>query len=235
MLGNTDVPEAKVTGDHFAFTGVRPGTYAVEAMLDGVQLDGASAEVRSNATTTITLQARARTTIDGRVVELGTSNPVAGMVCRATLSIGGSEGPQIGAQPATTRTDASGRFTIDAPIGRDRIACDSFDEHWSNAGEDVEVVAGPNHIEVAAVKLVLPPSPDAFGVQPFTVPPRVAVVAEGVPLARGDQLLAIDGVSVATLIPDIAAALVQNHRTGTTMTLQLLRSTTPLTVRIPTP
>ena len=234
-LGNPDIPEAKVTGDHFTFTGVRPGTYAVEAILDGVQLDGASAEVRSNATTTITLQTRARTTIDGRVVELGTGTPVAGMVCRATLSIGGSEGPQVGAQPATTRTDGSGRFTIDAPIGHDRVACDSFDEHFSNAGGDAEVVAGPNHVEVSSVRLVLPPSPDAFGVQPFMVPPRVAGVADGVPLVRGDQLFAIDGVSVATLIPDIAIALVRNHRTGTTMTLQLLRGTTPLTVRFPTP
>jgi RNA polymerase sigma-70 factor (ECF subfamily) len=234
-LGNFDIPEATVTGDHFTFTGVRPGTYAVEAMLDGVQLDGASAEVRSNATTTVTLQARARTTIDGRVVELGTSTPVAGMVCRATLSIGGSEGPQVGAQPAMTRTDASGRFTIDAPIGHDRVACDSFDEHFSNAGGDVEAVAGPNHVEVSGVRLVLPPSPDAFGVQPFTVPPRVAVVAEGVPLVRGDQLLAVDGVPVAAMIPDIAIALVRNHRTGTTMTLQIMRGATPLTVRFPTP
>ena len=85
------------------------------------------------------------------------------------------------------------------------------------------------------MRLVLPASADAFGVQPSTVPPRVAAVAEGVPLVRGDQLLAVDGLSVATMIPDIATALVRNHRPGTTVTLQIMRGATSLTVRFPTP
>jgi hypothetical protein len=50
----------------------------------------------------------------------------------------------------------------------------------------------------------------------------------------GDQLVVMDGIAVANLLPDTVMTLAQNHRPGTAIVLQIMRGTTPMSVRVNT-
>ena len=184
LIDDAQAHEATVVGTTFAFTGLPAGTYLISAMLDAAQADGATVEVQSGATATVTLHARARTTLSGRVVELGTGAPVAGMRCHATASLAGSEGPLFGAFVDGAVTDASGQFSIDAPVGRVRVECGG-NSSFSDAGGDFDASAP---VVALAVKVVSPPTPMAFTVDNLLVPATVVRRQHGARHRRSDRL-----------------------------------------------
>jgi RNA polymerase sigma factor (sigma-70 family) len=228
-----DVHEARVAGNQFTITGLKPGSYTVEALLDGVQIDGATADVHSNASAQVTLHARPRTTIEGRVVELGSGVPIAKMTCRAALALDQREGTSIGPQPAPRMTDATGQFSLDAPVGLTRVTCESADPAYSSAGENVDVpVSGGAHLDLPSTKVIAPGSNCLFVFDPPLIPPTVLRATSLSPVHAGDIVVAVDGVDVSNMVADIADTLIRNHRPGTTATLSVLRGGQPLQLRI---
>jgi len=224
-----DPHEAIVTGATFTFSALPPGSYTVDAMSGGVQLTGAAADVHSGQTTRVTLEARPRATVDGRVTDLATGAPIAGASCFASISIAGSEAALFGTRAPPSQSDAAGRFTIDAAVGRARIMCKVPAASYSEAGGDFDVT-GPTHVEVTAVKHPSQPGAVGFHVGDWTVPATVVSVDAGSPLALGDQILAIDGVSVANFVPDEVMTIAQNHRSGSTLVITTQRGNVPIAI-----
>lgn len=228
-----DVVEAKVTGDQFSITGLKPASYTVQAVVDGVQLDGATVDVQSNVASKVTLHARPRATIQGRVLAFGTGRPVARMDCRVAVAMDARAGTWLGAGPAEQLTDSSGQFTLDAPSGRARVICDSGDASYSAAGANVDVRAsGVTRIELTAVSIVSPLSNPGVGIDPGLIPPTVLRVRPASPLLPGDVIVAVDGFDVSNVIADAAMTLIRNHRAGTIATLSILRGGQPMTVQL---
>ncbi|MEO8846926.1 MAG: sigma-70 family RNA polymerase sigma factor, partial [Kofleriaceae bacterium] len=234
LRADRDVHQAAVDGDHFSISGLTPGNYTVQGLVDGVQLDGTTAQVKSGASSTVTLRARSRVSIEGRVHELVSGAPVAGASCRAALEMGGREGASIATAPHAPLSDANGRFTVEAPVGRVRVTCDPSDGAVSEAAADVEVNAeGATQAELVAVREIKPGSNPGIGVETSVLPPTVSALASWVPagVAIGDQIVAVDGASVANLGALAAVYLILNHRIGSPVVLQLLHAGTPVTFR----
>ena len=235
LRGEGDVHQAKIDGDRFSIAGLKPGSYTVQGFVDGIQLDGTAVEVKTGATSTVALRARARGTIEGRVHELGSGTPIAGMACRASLEMGGREGPAITSASHAPLTDATGTFSLDAPVGRVRITCGTNDAAISEAASNVDVIAGggPARAELVAVRETPPLSNPGIGLEPTVMPPTIVAVASwnhsGV--AAGDLLVAVDGTSVAGLGPTAAMYLLETHHPGTPVVVQVARGGTPLTFK----
>ena len=228
-----DIHEAKVSGDHFTITGLKPASYMVQALVDGVQLDGTTAVVQSNTSAHVTLRARPRATIQGRVVELGTGTPVARMTCHVVMAIDHRESATVGPWPAEQLTDTSGGFKLDAPVGPVRVSCDANDLTHSYAGGDVNVPpTGVVGLELSSVLLVLPLSNPGFAFDPELIPPTVLRASPTSGVNAADVIVAIDGVDVSNMSAATAKALVTNHRPGTSATLSVLRGGQPLTVHV---
>lgn len=228
--------EAVVEGNRFTITGLTPGKYTVEA--HGRQESaGQSVIVKAGAVAKVTLESKGRGSVQGRVTELGTNTPVRGMQCVAAQSMDGQSGDAGGPNP-NNKTDATGAFTIPAPIGKVRVMCFSSDNSFSVAGGDTEVTADkPGTIELRAVRAVPPPSDVGFRIKPMTLPLVIATVDAGGPakaggLAVGDIVTSIDGQSVAGLLPGGAMMLAWNHRPGTTVTVGVERNGAPHSIKI---
>jgi hypothetical protein len=229
-LGNDGI----VDGNKFIITGLVPGKYTVEAQA-GDERDGQSVVVKSGVTERIELRSRGRGSLTARVTDFQSKAALPGMACLTALSLGGQAG---NANTTTSPTDDKGNVTLQAPIGKNRVMCFAADGTYSAAGGDVEVAAGkPGSIELFAVKLIPPASDPGFRITPLTLPLTIGSVdpqgpAKSSGLAPGDKLLAIDGVSIAGLLPVGAMTLARNHRPGTTVTLGVERGGTPLTIKI---
>jgi protocatechuate 3,4-dioxygenase beta subunit len=229
--------DAIVEGDHFSITGLTPATYAVDARA-GDEVDGASVEVRSGTVAHVTLKSRGRTgKVQGRVTEFTSKAPIAGMLCTATVSIGGVAGtPDPNGSPATT--DAQGNFAVDSPVGRVRVFCFGPTMPYSVAGGDFDVTLGsPTRADLAAVKMAPPPCDPGFQITPITLPLVIRSIEPDGPAAKsglavGDHVVAIDGASVAGLLPNGAMMLAWNHRPGTTLLVSVERAGATQTFKI---
>jgi hypothetical protein len=232
-IGVLDDPrEAVVAGNQFTFTGLHAGSYTVSAMIAGVQVAAAPAEIRPGVTTHVTLPLRPRATVDGRVTDLATGAPIGGATCVANISVAGSEAARPVNGAPGVHSDAAGRFTVDAATGRARVMCAAPGTPYSMGGGDFDI-SGPTHVEIVAVKQLVPPSPVGFGLADWTLPGTVTSADATTGLAIGDQLAVIDGVSVVNLLPASEMALAHNHRPGSDLVLQIMRGGTAMTIRIP--
>ncbi|MEP6859644.1 MAG: sigma-70 family RNA polymerase sigma factor [Deltaproteobacteria bacterium] len=228
-----DIHEARVTGDQFSITGLKPGSYTVQALGDGIQLAGTTTDVRGNATTHVELIARPRTTLDGRVLQLGTTTPIARMSCHTSLSLDQREGTSVGPVPAQQLTDATGAFSLDTPTGRTRVTCDSSDPSFSAAGGNFDVVVtGSSRVEVYAVKVVTPASNPRFALDPALIPPTVLRATRSSPIVAGDVILTVDGVDVTNMLAGTVQTMLSNHTSGSSIVLQVVRGGQPLSVQV---
>lgn len=222
-------------GDRFTLHGIPPGRYPVEA-LAGTQTDAQLVDLRPGATADLTLTARPTTTISGRVVELGTRKPVAGMPCETRVSADGFAGT-LQPMPRSKVTDDTGQFSVTAPVGRVRVLCGGPGP-FSAAGGDVDVTAsGAHDVEVIAVRATADPSDAGFALRPWRLPATVFAIrpdgpAAGSGLAVGDQLAAIDNVPVSGLVPDAVQRLLANHPAGTPVRLTVERSGASVIVEV---
>ncbi len=228
--GIGDRQQAVVDGDHFTFAGLRPGTYQVQAIVDGAQGDAVAVLVRANQVSTTTLTSRQHVAIQGRVVELGTNAPVAGMICRVGLEAASGDTAILFPSQSHSMTDGTGSFSLDAPLGHDRVTCAANGGLWSDAGGNFETTLGSNHVEVFTVKALKEPSDPPFVLNPSVLPPLVTGTRSGV--AIGDTLVAIDGIPVAALLPSAALALTMNHLAVGPVTVQVLRGVTLVTITV---
>ena len=231
---------AIVDGTTFAATGLTPGHYVIEAQA-GAEVDGATVDVRSGETAHVTLTSRGRAAIDGRVTELDTQAPLAGMRCDANLSIGGQ---MSGVPPDPSRqafSDAKGHFHVDAPAGHVRVFCFfPMGGARSPAGTDLDTtpnaVASVELISVRATYGVTPGNP-GFTVLWLALPVTVGQVdakgpAAAAGLRPGDHLVTIDGASLQGMLPQGANTLLQNHHPGTIVVLGIERAGVTSTISI---
>jgi len=227
-----------IEGNTFSISGLSPGKYVIEA-LGGDENAGQSIEIKSGVVARVKLESKGKGRVEGMVYEFGSKTPIPGLNCVAAQSMGGQSG-EVTPGPAGTghTTDAAGKFSIPAPVGKARVMCFSPDGSFSVAGGDVEIAAtGPGKIELAAVKVMPPPSDPGFRIKPMTLPLVIATVdpngpARATGLAPGDRVMTIDGASVAGLLPSSAMMLAWNHRAGTTLTLGVERNGAPLSIKI---
>jgi hypothetical protein len=232
--------DAIVDGDTFVASGLKPGRYTVEAQA-GAEADGDVIDVRSNEVTHVTLTSRGVGKVAGRVAELGTDAPVAGMRCDGNLSMGGQMSV---APPDETRqafTDSDGRFIVNAPLGRARVFCFLPNSGaLSPAGTDVDVTSNAvPSVELFAVRPSFGATPGnaGFGVTPNALPltvnqvdPKGPAAASG--LLVGDVIVTIDGISLQGVLPIGARTLVMNHHPGSVLMLGIERGGATRTLSI---
>ncbi|MEO8552848.1 MAG: carboxypeptidase-like regulatory domain-containing protein, partial [Kofleriaceae bacterium] len=233
LRGEDDLHQAKIDGDHFSIGGLKPASYTVQGLVDGVQLDGVAVEVKTGVTATVTLHAHPRGKVVGQVHELASGAPIAGMACRASLEMGGREGPEIGSARAPL-TDATGQFSLDAPVGHVRVTCGTNDAMLSTAMTNVEVAAsGVAHAELVSVREKPPLCNPGIGLEPTVMPSTIAGVASWVNsgIAAGDVVVAVDNTPVAPVGPYGAIYLAEMHPVGTPLVVQVLRAGTPMTFK----
>jgi membrane-associated protease RseP (regulator of RpoE activity) len=190
-------------------------------------------ELRPGETAHVTLRSRGTGTVTGTVTELGTHAPIAGMRCDAILSMGGQMSAQPPDESQQAFADATGHFTVAAPLGRVRIFCFvPTGGPFSGAGADVDVASGtPAVVNEYAVRSTFggAPSDPGFMFAMDALPLTVGGVLPGGPAAAagmlvGDQVVAIDDVPTAGLMPQGAMFLLANHKPGSVATVTVERS-----------
>jgi RNA polymerase sigma factor (sigma-70 family) len=231
---------AIVERDRFSALGVPPGHYTVQAKA-GVDVDGQAVEVRPGQTIRLTLRSRGLGKIAGRVTEYGSKAPVTGMRCDGNLSMGGMMGGLEPDPALQAFTDAAGRFSVSAPIGRVRVFCFSPNgDRLSNAGTDVDVTStGIPTVDLIAVRNTAGavPGDPGFGIERVLLPLTVDRIDPGGPaassgLAIGDHLVAIGGATLQGMLPMGAMFLLGNQRPGTTVTIGIERGGAVQTIKI---
>ena len=113
---------AMVQGAKFSRVGVTPGSYIVEA-LAGLDTDAVIVEVRAGETAHAELRRRDVGTVEGKVVDVATRKPIAGMRCDAKPVINGRTTFVPPDVPFQAFSDVSGYFKVNAPVGRVRLRC----------------------------------------------------------------------------------------------------------------
>ncbi|HSN27224.1 MAG TPA: PDZ domain-containing protein, partial [Kofleriaceae bacterium] len=236
------IADATVDGTAFSRAGLSPGTYTVHATAGG-DVAAASVEVHAGETAHVQLTSRGSSRIEGMVQEFGSRAPVAGFRCDALLVVGARPVMMPPDETQQTFTGLDGHFSLSAPVGRVRVMCFApTGGPLTPAGTDVDVVAnGLAHANVLSVRASdAPPATIGLGLTPFVLPLTVEGVAPSGPAAAagvraGDHVVAIDGAPLDGVLPAGAAALIGNHRPGTTITLAIERAGSTQTVKIALP
>ena len=231
---------AIIDGTKFSRIGLPAGRYTVEAT-EGADVDGQSVEIKPGETTHVELRSRGAAPLEGTVLDLATRKPLAGMRCDAKISMNGQASPIPSSVAHQALTDAAGNFKMSAPRGRVRLFCFSpSPAPLSAAGTDVDVSTGSvAKATVFSVRSTFgsAPSDPGFMLTRMLLPLTVDQVLPSGPAAAaglrpGDQLLAIDGESLAGVLPEGATTLLMNHRSGTTVTLGISRAGVAQTIKL---
>jgi RNA polymerase sigma-70 factor (ECF subfamily) len=230
---------AIVDGNTFSQVGLPPGKYTVEAKA-GLEVDGASVDVRSGETAHVTLTSRGRGHVEGTVTELGTKAPVAGMRCDGNLSMGGQMGPSPPDESRQAFTDAAGHFSLATPTGHVRVFCfNPTGGPLSVAGTDVDVTPGTvPHVDLVSVRAAFGiPQPNVgFDIRPLNLPIAVNTVDPSGPaaavLVSGDHVVTVDGQSLQGMLPQGVTFMLLNHHVGSTITLGIERGGAARTAKI---
>lgn len=234
MPGTRVNTTALVNGDKFWQHGLPPGRYTVQATA-GVEVDGTEVDVRPGETAHVVLHGRGVGRLEGRISELESKSPVAGMRCDAKLTISGPDANEA----MQAISDADGHFAMSAPVGRVRVVCFSADPTLSISGGEVDVTpSGIASIQTFSVRSHFGAvrANAGFSLTPVTLPLTIAQVSGAAArqgLHVGDQLTAIDGEPTRGLLPMGVMFVVWNHRPGTTVALEVDRAGEALTFNIP--
>jgi len=238
VSGAPRVRHATVTGSSFSIGDLTPGEYQVAALSS--EAGAVTVTVGGGSTTTATLEARSRATVRGRVLEISSGLPVAGLTCN--LLLGGALPDPSLRLPGGVVTDEQGRFVLTAPAGRPVVEC------WNPAGTTsngaaVLTTAADQEVD-AEIRVVQPRTPrpgigKLIGVQ-FSrslLGARLAAVvpkgpADRAGLRAGDALLAIDGRSVDPLTQDGIILLIYDRPVGDVASLTVARGDQRITAQV---
>ena len=215
---------ATVTGTTFSFKRVPVGTYSLIAR----SKDGsarAEVTVDGKAVAKVVLRNPGSGTVEGRVVDETTREPVANLVCE-------SEGSHM-------RSDASGAFRLErVTAGKATVFCfgDAIAAHASVMVE----VGKTAHVDLAAKKWARSTGAGYAGLELAIVGSNVAVkkLVSGGPAERagvksGDLVSAVDDEEVDAFIgPQLVLMGIENGGPGATVKLTLEREGKPRTVEL---
>ncbi len=219
--------DAQVSGDRFHINATPPGRYVLTAV-NGREMASATVVVRPGETGTVTLAARGRGIIDGRVIVRGTGAPVAGARCSAIPRAGSDRGNFYSTPDGGVVSDEEGRFTLDpAPTGEIAIHCSGTAattgglrvaalQPGERAPAQLEVVARGEH-EGTIAALLSPIDLRFIAVTPGGPADRAGI-------ALGDQVVAGDGEAVVGLGPDAVLTLIGDRPAGETARVAIQRA-----------
>jgi RNA polymerase sigma-70 factor (ECF subfamily) len=224
-----DLLPATITGATFRITGLAPGRYIVSAQTPGGG-DARTITLRSNETMKLGLTSRGAGALEGRVLEFESGKPIAGAICRATISADGEQGVSHWDLATDPRSDASGHVRLDpVPAGNLAVVCMMPSPYWTPPSAQVALVAG-QRTAVELYSVAMPTVPGSIGVEiDFRViEPRIAGVRPGSAAARaglstGDWFVAVDGRSVERLNGIGVVGLIERRPVGSEVTVTVRR------------
>jgi protocatechuate 3,4-dioxygenase beta subunit len=243
-----------MTSGHFIVQDLPAGQFKITVEAEGGHKTGDVALADGERKTGVDFELDALLSIAGRLVELGTTKPVAGMHMSASLAQGRSFVFNMGGDDRENISDDSGRFTIkDAPQGKLAIRgfpkdFDQSDYTWVYT---VKTITGSGTVDVGDIgvvkKRVKPGDPvGELGIkfQQFSesTPPeehlmKVSYIDPNGPAAKtdlkvGDVITTVDGVDVAGVNYGNAWPLMRAPP-GTALKLGLQRGATVTVVLAP--
>ncbi len=147
------------TNGQFVVRDLPKGHFRITASGDSsqkqIELDLAEGEAKTG----VVIELDALVTLTGRLVELGTQTPVAGMQMMASLASGGRFMFSSGGDDRTNITDEAGRFTIkNAPRGK--LSIRGFPKNWDDEDMDygqvstVRTVDGTGTIDIGDIGIL---------------------------------------------------------------------------------
>jgi hypothetical protein len=224
---------ARVDGDAYVIEHLTPGRYVVFAMANE-QNAAEPVDVYAGTTASVALVARPPSTITGRVVDVVTGAPVAGVRCNVGPYHAGAG--TFGWGNLAPPTDADGRFTVEATSGTIEIGCAGARGRWSEGAArvvsppgsttpvtvHVVVRAGASWVGIGARIEMTQPDDLSFGHVVAELRPGGA--AEQAGLAVGDAILAIDSRPVSTLTDLGLDSLIRTHDVGAILVVTIDRA-----------
>jgi RNA polymerase sigma-70 factor (ECF subfamily) len=231
--------EAEVDGTHFRSNGLSPGTYTLMATTDARDADTQQVVVRPGETTHVTLTNRGTATITGVVRDFKTRAPVPGLRCSSMARQGAAIGAVFMGPDEAVPTDGNGAFRLTSPAGEISLLCMG----GNRSGNRLATVPRDRTTNVDVYTVA------QTSAEPGTIDADFewlgrhvrALVKNGAAdragLAIGDEVIAVDGVSVVDLVSREMLLLITQRPAGTTAQLTVLRNgeshTLTVTVRAP--
>ncbi|MBK9032954.1 MAG: carboxypeptidase regulatory-like domain-containing protein [Myxococcales bacterium] len=224
-----------VDGATFRIEGLAPGRYLVTAQSasDG---DAATIQVTAGRQTPLTLRSSGHGTVRGHVREYGSQRGIAGDMCNLVVRDGDLIGPPM---PVTlVNVDDDGGFVFrDVPAGDVVISCvGNGATHSSGLGALTLPPGGDLERDVIISRCDAPLN---FGlsIDFRRVTPLAWIVASGgaadrAGVRRGDEIVAIDGVSVEGMGAHAVLCAVLNRSAGEQVRVGLRRGGTAVEVTI---
>ena len=233
IAGGHEFVDVEVDGDRFFARGLSPGTYVVSADTGGLGADSKQVTIAAGQTAALTLTSRGVATVAGTVVDWKTHEPIAGALCHQPVAI---EGDTMGAiyvsDDMETVSDAAGHFTVTGSAGSVIVSC-AVDRERAITLTTLQ----PDRTTEVVVKIVKPApagSIDAHfhgvGRTFDAVQPNGAAAKAG--LQVGDEVVAVDGASVADMDGHSTMQVITQRQLGTAAALTIQRGGSPKTVSV---
>lgn len=232
--------EAEVDGPHFRSRGLSPGTYVLMATTDARDADTQQVTVRPGETTHVTLTNRGTATIAGVVRDFKTREPVAGLRCSSMARQGTAIGAVFMGPDEAVPTDANGAFRLTSPAGEISIVCMGGDNRSGNrlATAPRDRTTNIDVLTVAQTSTV----PGTIDADFEWLGRHVSELVKGgaadrAGLALGDEVIAVDGISVVDLVSRELMLVITQRPAGKIAQLTIVRGgeqrTVAVTVRAP--
>jgi len=219
------IVEAIVDENHFRASGLSPGTYVLMAVTDAREGDTQKIVVRSGASTSVTMTSRGTATILGTARDFLTRGPVAGLRCASFARQGGTMGAVFTGPDEAVPADAQGAFRLLSSAGEINVLCMGA----GTAGSRNTTAKRDAATTVDLFTVAIAPNPGTIDAEIEWARPRLAMLVKGgaadsAGLAAGDEIIAVDGRSVAELDSGATMRLVTQRPAGTTAALSILRA-----------
>jgi RNA polymerase sigma-70 factor (ECF subfamily) len=216
--------DAEVDGRRFRASGLSPGTYVLMAVTDGRDADTHQVVVRPGETTRVMLTSRGTATVAGIARDFRTRTPVPGMRCAGFARHGDAIGAIYTGPDEAVATDVHGAFRLTSPAGEIVISC--FGGNASGGRTAIAPRDATTTVEVLAVPMTQTPGTLDASFEHLSRLIRELTkggAADRAGLAIGDEVIAVDGLSVVELGPSETMRLITQRPAGTTVTLTIIR------------
>jgi RNA polymerase sigma-70 factor (ECF subfamily) len=216
--------DVEVDGSSFRASGLSPGPYVVMALTDSREADTRQVVVRPGETTHVTLTSRGTSTVTGVVRDFRTRTPVTGMRCSPFARDGDAMGAVYAGPDEAAPTDEQGAFRLTAPAGEIEITCGSRDRMGARmltAARDSTIAA-----DVLTVSMTQPHG--TIDAELAFASNRIVDLTKGgaadsAGLAVGDEIIAVDGLSVVDLFSDSTMLVITQRPAGSVAQLTVQR------------
>jgi hypothetical protein len=225
--------EPEVDGTRFRASGLSPGTYVLMARSDTRETDSQQVVVRAGETTQVTLTNRGTATVTGVVRDFKTRAPVAGLRCNANPRQGEATGLIYSGPEEPVMTDAQGGYRITSPAGEINVVCLSPKRNGMQTA--VATRDATTNVDVLTVEMTQ--QPGTIDAQLKFLTHRVREIVKGGSADRaglqiGDEVIAVDGVSVLELGAPQTMLVITQRPAGTQAKLTIVRGGEQRTIAV---